>query len=83
LAGEAAPPKGVERIIVERLKLTTTLSLVEPSGAVVSQFPPTTSTRAVARGRRAQDTPDDAPNAFGWDAKNAATPGRPNALAQP
>jgi hypothetical protein len=83
LAGEAAPPKGIERIFVERLRLTATLAITEPSGAVLSQFPPTTSTRTVARGRRATDTPDDAPNAFGWDARNSATPGRANAIAQP
>lgn len=83
LGGEPAPPKGVERILVDRLRLTTTLTVAEPTGVVLSQFPGATSTRTIARGRRMPDTPDDAPNAFGWDEHNSATPGRPNAIAQP
>jgi hypothetical protein len=83
LAGEPAPPKGVERVLVDRLRLTTTLTIAEPSGAILSQFPGTTSTRTVSRGRRTPDTPDDAPDAFGWDDKNSATPGRTNAIGQP
>jgi len=83
LAGDPAPPSGVLRIHVDALRVTGTLSIAEPTGVVLSQFPPTTSTRTVARGRRTPETPDDAPGAFGWDLRNSSTPGRENALAQP
>lgn len=81
-AGEAAPPRGPLRITVERLTLSAGLALVD-GDAVVSRFPPTTSTRTIARGRRTPDRPDDAPDAFGWDAAGRATPGRKNAIDQP
>jgi hypothetical protein len=83
LAGDAAPPAGVMRIHVDSLRLTGALTIAEPTGRVLSQFPPTTSTKTLSRGRRTTDTPDDAPNAFGWDLRGNATPGRENAIAQP
>lgn len=83
LGGEVAPPRGPARIFVDKLALSSGLSLVDVDGTVLSRFPPTTSTRTVARGRRTPDHPDDAPDAFGWDASGRATPGRKNLLAQP
>jgi len=83
LGGEVAPPRGPLRITVERLTLSSGLTLVDTEGAVLSRFPPTTSTRTVARGRRTPDRPDDAPDAFGWDAAGRATPGRANSIGAP
>lgn len=82
LAGEAAPPRGPLRITVERLSLSAGLVLLD-GDEVLSRFPPTTSTRTVARGRRTPDRPDDAPDAFGWDGAGRATPGRKNSIGQP
>lgn len=81
LGGEIAPPRGPLRFFVEKLSLTSGVAIVEPDGTVLSRFPPTTSTRTVARGRRSPDRPDDAPDAFGWDAAGRATPGLPNVIA--
>jgi hypothetical protein len=77
LGGEPAPPKGVDRITVDALKLNNALTLEERDGTVLSQFPGTTSTRIAARIRRTPDTPDDAPDAFVYA---APTPGRSNVL---
>lgn len=81
LGGEAAPPRGPLRFFVDKLALSSGVAVVEPDGTVLSRFPPTTSTRTVARGRRSPDRPDDAPDAFGWDAAGRATPGLPNVIA--
>lgn len=81
LAGDAAPPAGTLRLVVDALKLNGEIALLERDGAPISRFPASTSTRTISRGRRAPDRPDDAPDAFGWDADGRATPGLPNAIA--
>lgn len=80
LAGDEAPPSDVPKLVVPALHLSGTIA-VAAGDFVLSRFPASTSTRAVSRGRRAPDRPDDAPDAFGWDANGRATPGRPNRLA--
>lgn len=80
LAGEPAPPKGVDRVLVDSLRLSGELTLAEPDGAVLSRFPPTTSTKQTARARRTPDTPDDAPEAFVFA---PPTPGRANVVVTP
>ena len=80
LGGDASPNKSVVRVLVDALKLTTDLSLLDDVDRVLSRFPGSTSTRTVSRGRRTPDQPDDAPEAFGFDANDKATPGSPNAV---
>lgn len=77
LAGEPAPPKGVDRILVDALRLTGPVSLEEADGTVLSRFPATTSTRIAARVRRTPDAPDDSPDAFTFA---TPTPGRANVI---
>lgn len=77
LAGEPAPPKGIDRVLVESLRLTGELAIEEGDGTVLSRFPPTTSTKVAARARRTPETPDDAPDAFVFA---PPTPGRPNVI---
>jgi hypothetical protein len=80
LGGDVPPSKTIARVLVEALRLSTDLSLVDDDDRVLSRFPSSTSTRRVSRGRRTPDRPDDAPDAFGFDAAGKATPGAPNAI---
>jgi hypothetical protein len=80
LGGDVPPSKTIARVLVDALRLTTDLSLVDDEGRVLSRFPGSTSTRSASRGRRTPDRPDDAPDAFGFDAAGKATPGAPNAI---
>lgn len=77
LAGEPAPPKGVGRVLVESLRLSGELAIVEADGTVLSRFPPSTSTKVAARARRTPDLPDDAPDVFAFA---PPTPGRANVI---
>lgn len=77
LAGEPAPPKGIDRIVVDALRPGAPLSLEEEDGTVLSRFPATTSTRTLARVRTAPDAADDAPDTFVYA---APTPGRTNVI---
>ncbi len=79
LAGEIAPPADTPRLHVDQLSLRTELTLDEGADTI-SRFPATTSTRKVSRGRRLPETPDDAADAFGFDAHGKSTPGAPNVL---
>ncbi|MGZ3423808.1 MAG: hypothetical protein ACXVEF_42115 [Polyangiales bacterium] len=79
LAGEVPPASGTMRLEVEALKLTGAIAILDDGGAL-SNFPASASTRTISRGRRVPSAPDDAPDAFGWDASGRATPGRPNAI---
>ena len=78
LGGDAPPSRSVSRVVVDALRLTTDLSLIDEADRVLSRFPGSTSTRTVSRGRRTPDHPDDAPDAFGFDANDKATPGSSN-----
>jgi hypothetical protein len=77
LAGEPAPPKGIDRVLVESLRLTGEIAIADADGTVLSRFPPSTSTKIAARARRTPDTPDDAPEAFVFA---PPTPGRANVI---
>jgi hypothetical protein len=79
LAGEVPPASGTPRFEVSALKLTGAIAILDEAGSL-SNFPASASTRTISRGRRSPSSPDDAPDAFGWDATGHATPGRPNKL---
>lgn len=79
LAGEIPPASGTLRLEVPALKLTGAIAILDDAGSL-SNFPASASTRTISRGRRSPSAPDDAPDAFGWDANGRATPGRPNKL---
>jgi len=78
LAGDEAPPPKTRHLVVDALKLTGEITIRESDGRVISRFPGSTSTKTVARGRSTPERPDDAADAFGWDALGRATPGRAN-----
>jgi len=84
LGGDVAPPEDVPIIPVETLHLTKFVALVDVDGSVISRLPMIASSKKTAsRGRRTDDAPDDAADAFGWDENDSATPGRPNRIAAP
>ena len=80
--GDVPPTNGITRITVDALRLTSDVSLVDIEGATLSRFPGTTSTRTASHGRRSPDSPDDAPDAFGFDATGKATPGWANEVEE-
>ncbi|GAC1351742.1 MAG: hypothetical protein NVSMB1_07720 [Polyangiales bacterium] len=81
LSGDDAPPPKTPIIRAGVLKLNALVTLLERDGRVLSRFPIVTSTRKGSRGRRTPERPDDARDAFGWDAKGRATPGRVNEIS--
>jgi hypothetical protein len=82
LGGDVAPPRDVQRLRLPSLRLSKRVALIDADGSVVSTLPlPTRTTKNGSRGRRSDDSPDDAIDAFGWDADERATPGAPNHLA--
>jgi hypothetical protein len=82
LAGEEAPAPDALRLYVDALKLSGGVAVVEADGTVRSRLPATTSTKTASRGRRTPERPDDAADAFGWDARGRATPGRANEIGK-
>lgn len=80
LGGDAAPAPGVDRIVVDALPASGAITLTDETGSLLSSFPGSTSTRTASRGRRVPDSPDDAPDAFGFDANGKATPGATNEI---
>lgn len=82
LGGEEPPAPGALRLYVDALKLTSELAVVDEAGVIRSRLPGSSSTRTASRGRSAPERPDDAADAFGWDAAGRATPGRANAIAR-
>jgi hypothetical protein len=80
LGGDAPIARATPRVTVDALKLGSGLTLLDDHDVVLSRFPGSTSTRTASRGRRTPDHPDDAPDAFGFDASGRATPGAKNAL---
>jgi hypothetical protein len=80
LGGDVPSPPGVMRVEIDALPASGAVTLFDGAGAILSTFPATTSTRTASRGRRHIDDPDDAPDAFGFDAHDKATPGAPNAI---
>jgi hypothetical protein len=80
LGGDEAPSQGALRLYVDALKLTGEIAVLDEGGTVRSRLPASTSTKTASRGRRTPDRPDDAADAFGWDANGRATPGRANQI---
>ena len=81
LGGDTTPAPDTPRITLDTLKLSGETAITDADGRVLSWFPSSTATRAVSRGRRTPDRPDDAPDAFGFDANGSATPGARNEIA--
>jgi hypothetical protein len=81
LAGETPPAASALRLYVDALKLGGEIAVVDADGTVRSRLPASSSTRTASRGRRTPERPDDALDAFGWDAEGRATPGGANHLA--
>lgn len=80
LAGDVPPAKGTTFVTVPTLRLTGDVALIERDGRRLSTLPFAGTRKNASRGRRALDVPDDAPDAFGWDASLGATPGRTNQI---
>ncbi len=82
LAGDDLPDSHALRLYVDELHLKDEIAVVDDDGVTVrSTMPVSGSTRTASRGRRTPERPDDAADAFGWDAIGRATPGRANRLA--
>ena len=59
------------------------LRLFDPAGSLVSRFPALKASAAgVSIARRAPESADDDPSAFGSHAPPGASPGAPNALSE-
>lgn len=80
LGGDVPAPAGVARVSIDSLPASGAITLFDETGAILSSFPGSASTRTASRGRRDPDAPDDAPDAFGFDVNGRATPGAPNEI---
>lgn len=80
LGGDATPAPDTQRIVLDALKLSGEVAVTDDEGRVLSWFPASAATRTVSRGRRTPDRPDDAADAFGFDANGSATPGAANEI---
>ena len=85
--GDIAPAPGTPLLTVQSLGKSglsnagEALELRDAGGAVLSRFPAHKAKSGRSIARRAPDSADDDPNAFGEHADPGASPGGPNQLA--